>query len=215
MKTLVKGILAGACISFGGWIYIVCGYKMQPSLNVLGALFFSIGLILICNMGYYLYTGKICYLFEDKGQVKTKLINLFLGLAGNLLGCLVVGFLFREVFVKNDEVLLLFIEKIVNAKIEKSWYEMLLASVCCGMFVYFAVEGFRISENHVVKNLFIIIFISAFIISGFEHCVANMFYFFVGGSYTIKTLLMLICCIIGNSIGGLAIPLATKYINKG
>lgn len=214
MKTFVKGILAGVCISFGGWIYIVCGYKMQPSLNVLGALFFSLGLMLICNFKYYLYTGKICYLFDDKSQIKSRLINLLLGLVGNVLGCLIVGFLFREVFVKNDEMLLLFVDKLVAGKTNKEWYEMLLASVCCGMFVYFAVEGFRVSENHIVKNLFIIIFISAFIISGFEHCVANMFYFFAGGSYTLKTLFMLICCILGNSAGGLIVPLATKYINR-
>ena len=33
--------------------------------KVIGAFVFPIGLILICNFGYFLYTGKICYLFDE------------------------------------------------------------------------------------------------------------------------------------------------------
>ena len=214
MKTFVKGIMAGICISLGGWIYIICGYKMSANLNVVGALFFSIGLMLICNFGYYLYTGKICYLFEKSDKYKKKLLELLLGILGNVFGCIIVGFLLRQTLVMKDETLKIFINQLVSNKIERSWYEMIVVSIFCGMFVYFAVECFKKTENQFMRNLFIIIFISSFIVSGFEHCVANMFYFAVGGSYTLNTLFSLLLCIFGNTLGGLFVPFVLKYINK-
>ena len=92
IKVLIKGILAGICISIGGWLCLKTNAVMPN--NILGAFLFPIGLILICNFGYFLYTGKICYLFENKEQsYKTKIIDLCLGLFGNAIGCLIISLL--------------------------------------------------------------------------------------------------------------------------
>ena len=216
MKIFIKGIMAGICISLGGWLYLNCGYKNPLETNALGAFLFPIGLILICNLGYFLYTGKICYLFTDKTtNFLTKIKNLSLGLIGNVVGCLVLGFVLRKTVVINNELLSQYIDKVANNKIYYNWYKMLILSFFCGMFVYFAVETFKRSDNAVMKNLFIVLFISAFILSGFEHCVANMFYFAVGGAYTWEALFALILCVIGNSIGGLFVPFMSSILEKG
>ena len=53
---------------------------------------------------------------------------------------------------------------------------------------------------------------AGFIICGFEHCVADMFYFALAGVYTGKSLIAILFIIIGNSIGGLFVPLIRRVL---
>ena len=47
--------------------------------------------------------------------------------------------------------------------------------------------------------------VMTFILSGFEHCVANMYYFFVSNVFNLKVLLYLLIMVLGNSIGSIVI----------
>ena len=77
LSVLIKGILAGICISIGG--YLCLKVNVAANSKAIGAFLFPIGLILICNFGYFLYTGKICYLFENKEQsYLVKILNLLI-----------------------------------------------------------------------------------------------------------------------------------------
>ncbi len=49
-----------------------------------------------------------------------------------------------------------------------------------------------------------------FILSGFEHVVANMYYFAIARIWSVNTIISLIVMTTGNSIGGLLIPLYQK-----
>ena len=49
----VRGVLAGLMISIGGYVYLGCENR------VVGAVFFTVGLITITLFGFDLYTGKI------------------------------------------------------------------------------------------------------------------------------------------------------------
>ena len=62
VSIFLKGILAGICIAIGGFLYIKA--RESTELIIVPAFLFSIGLILICNFGFFLYTGKICYLVD-------------------------------------------------------------------------------------------------------------------------------------------------------
>ena len=53
-----------------------------------------------------------------------------------------------------------------------------------------------------------------FILCGFEHCVANMFYFSVARSWSFKTILYIFIMILGNSIGSILIALYDRYIRE-
>ena len=226
VSVLIKGILAGICISIGGFLCLKV--NIAASSKVLGAFLFPIGLILICNFGYFLYTGKICYLFENKEQsYKEKIFSLLTGLFGNLVGCLVVALLLRTInhsfiaeastgqaFYSNNAQLFISLKSTVNTKLNYDWYQMIILSAFCGMLVYIAVEGFKTIEHHFGKYLVLILSIAGFIICGFEHSVANMFYYFLDGSFSGAVWLSLIHCVIGNSIGGLFIPSLKMLIKK-
>ena len=214
-KVLIRGILAGFAISFGGWLALRTNAALGN--NILGSFIFSLGLILICNFDYYLFTGKVCYLVVDETDTfKNKLINLVIGIIGNFIGCIVVGLVIRFIFHKPDTPNLLFasLNNTVETKLNYPWYTMIILGIFCGFFIYFAVEGFKKIENPIGKYVVLILCIGAFIICGFEHCVANMFYYALNGTFTLKMVLATIYCIIGNSIGGLFFPFMHTLLKK-
>ena len=84
--------------------------------------------------------------------------------------------------------------------------------------MFLAVEVSRRNVSDLIKVIAIFFAVAIFILSGFEHCVANMFYFTFAGALSLKTLLYLSIMILGNSIGSILIyvllSLAKKYENK-
>ena len=79
---IVKGILAGLLISVGGTVYLSC------ESPVVGSIFFTIGLFVICEFGFNLFTGKCGYLTENKPSYLLFLLEVWVG---NLIGCLAGG----------------------------------------------------------------------------------------------------------------------------
>lgn len=217
VETFIKGILAGIAISFGGWLSLRTNNVIGN--NILGSFIFSFGLILICNFGFNLYTGKICYLFDNKEEtILKRIINLVIILFGNLVGTLSFSALLKLSMANNitNETIINTLNNTVLTKINYEWYQMIGLSFFCGMLVYIAVEGFKKIEHNIGKYIVLILAIGGFIIMGFEHSIANMFYYFLAGNYSINAFLSLLLCVIGNSIGGLFIPMMNKimYLKK-
>ena len=74
----------------------------------------------------------------------------------------------------------------------------------------FRVDGFKNHEHEIGKYLGLFFGVVAFILCGFEHCVANMYFFTVGGAWSLRTLLYVLVMTLGNSVGGLFLPLLRK-----
>ncbi len=210
IKVLLKGILAGIAISLGGWLCLRANTVL--STNVLGSFLFAAGLILIVNFDFYLYTGRICYLYENKDTKKW--LHLLMGLLGNLVGCIIMAIFMRLCFKNNLSLLFTNLENMINGKLADIWYSTSIKSFLCGMLVYLAVEGFKKIENNFGKYVVLVLCIGGFVFAGYEHCVANMFYYALGASYTLDTLLTLVLCILFNSIGGLFIPTINLLIKR-
>ena len=65
-KIFLSAILAGAVIAFGGTVFL------SVENTVIGSLFFTIGLFVVCTRGLHLFTGKVCYVFDnDMAYAKT------------------------------------------------------------------------------------------------------------------------------------------------
>lgn len=210
IKTLLKGILAGIAISLGGWLCLRANAVLAS--NVVGSFLFAAGLILIVNFDFYLYTGRICYLYENKDSKKW--LHLLMGLIGNLIGCIIMGIFMRLCFKDNLETLFNNLNNMINSKLNDVWYSTAIKSFLCGMLVYLAVEGFKKIENNLGKYVVLVLCIGGFVFAGYEHCVANMFYYALGASYNLDTLLVLLLCILFNSIGGLFIPTINLVIKR-
>lgn len=184
LKQLVsKSTLAGLLISLGATAFLTVDNK------IVGALLFSIGLTAVILLEANLYTGKIGYVNN-----KTKLIDAAVILILNLLTAAICGLIFYS--AKNN-----ICENLWLNKLTKSWYEFLFDSIGCGICIYLSVELYKKTGSIFV----IVLGVLVFILSGFEHCIADIFYLSASMSFDLKSILYILTAIIGNSIGSLLI----------
>ena len=87
-----------------------------------------------------------------------------------------------------------------------------LLAVFCNMLIYIAVEGYNKNPHEVGKYLALFFGVVVFILSGFEHCVANMYYFSIAGMWSGKTLLYVLVMTAGNSVGGWVFPVCRRAV---
>ena len=202
MKCLVKSIIAGVMIGIGGTVYLSVENK------VVGSVLFAIGLFAIVVYGFNLYTGKIGYLVTNFNFKYIK--ELVITLVGNFIGTFFVGFILRYTRIYS-----LISEKakvLVDIKLDDNIISILILSFFCGILMYFAVNGYKELKD-VGRYIAIFLGVIVFILCGFEHCVANMYYFSVS-SWCLNGFLYLLIMILGNSLGGMLIPLCDKIIKK-
>ena len=83
---------------------------------------------------------------------------------------------------------------------------LFLLAVFCGFLMFIAVDGYKQSGSPVILFLGV----GAFILCGFEHCIADMFYFSVAGMWPAQAAAAVLVITLGNSVGGILIPLAKK-----
>lgn len=191
--TFLLAVLAGISISIGCIIYLT------QENHVVGSFLFSVGLMTICVFRWNLYTGKVAYISYRDPQ---KLLWLFIIWLGNLAGTLAASAAMlatRQAGRLREQVL-----NVVQPKLGDSYLSLFLLSVFCGILMYLAVEGFRSNPHPAGKYLAIIFSVMIFILSGFEHCVANMFYFWLAGM-TGKSMVCLVVMTLGNTVGGAGI----------
>ena len=188
--SLIDGILAGAMVSIGGTVLLSCENK------VVGAVLFCIALLSICWFGFNLYTGKIGFLLADHSRAA--LTQTFTGLLGNALGTLLFGLLIAAALPQLREAALAACGK----RLTQLPWQTLLRGFFCGMLMYTAVWSFRERKT----PLGILFCIPVFVLSGFEHSIADMFYFALAGLFRLQSLWFLLLVVLGNSLGGLFIP---------
>ena len=188
-------------IAIGGTVFLSIENK------VIGASLFSIGLfgVLIYNLN--LYTGKIGYLITNFNlkYIKESIITLI----GNFIGACSVGFILRytRIYDKIYEKSLI----LANTKLNDNILSIFILSIFCGLLMYYAVNGFK-KQTDFGKYLVVYLGVAVFILCGFEHCIANMYYFSVADIWSLKTLGYTGIMVLGNSIGSFIIPLCNLVI---
>ena len=198
LKQTVNGVFAGILISIGGAVYLSCDNKY------VGAVLFSVALLCICYMGYSLYTGKICYIPEK--HTKDEILILLTGLLGNVTATTICGYALTYAIPKLKEAAL----ASCTVKLEQNFLQTVIRAVFCGILIYLAVDIFKKHKT----PLGIIFCIPVFILSGYEHSVADMFYFAASGIVSLKAFVFIWLVILGNTIGGMLIPLLSLLGGK-
>ena len=204
LRKIADGFLAGVLISLGGTVFLACNDSAIPYGKYIGAFFFSMALLCICIKGFSLYTGKIGYL-PDKHS-KEDISVLLLGLFGNALGTIFLGYLVAVTFPTLKETAF----NLCSGKLEQGYHFALVRAILCGLLVYLAVDIYR-KDNKIVG---ILLCIPTFILSGYEHSIADMFYFAASGIASLKAFGYLWIIILGNSLGALALHLLIKFAKK-
>ncbi len=201
LNTFVLAVLAGMSISIGGMVFLSCESK------VAGALLFTIGLFTVCTFGFNLFTGKVCYAVSQKPSYIGDLCIIWIGnFAGSIL-CSLAMSLTRLGPALSETAL-----NICNKKLSGSFLSTFLLGIFCNICIYIAVDGYKNNPHETGKYLALLFGVSVFILAGFEHCVANMFYFTMAGLYTAEMIVFILVNTAGNIVGGLLIPVLKKYI---
>ena len=192
-QLILKSVLAGMLIAMAGWIFLTCqNLNVGDWSKVIGATAFSVGLVTVIGLQANLYTGKIGYV-----NSKQLLFEAVIILAVNLVIAFLIGLLYRT-YVGTSVAM--------DSRLAKEWYRILIDGFFCGALIYIAVEMHKKTKSF----LSVILCVTTFILGGFEHSIADIFYY--GASeLTWKGLGYIGLVILGNSLGSLTI----RYLQLG
>lgn len=186
MKTnILKSTLAGLLIGIGACAFVCCTDK------IIGSALFSLGLLSVFHLQANLFTGKVGML-PNKTKVKRLLIMLIF----NFIGISLIALMMRVNINMVEKC-----SQISSNKLDKSLWEALINAIFCGVLIQLAVD---MKKSGAIST---ILCIMVFILCGFEHCVANVFYFVCGDILTWNVVLYTLIYICGNTIGGIAMRL--------
>lgn len=202
MKNFVLGIIAGALVGIGGTVYLASESK------IIGSVLFTFGLFFVLVYQFKLYTGLIGYALSNNKKANLALIPI---LIGNWIGAMAVGFLLRLTR------LLTILESkaitLTDTKLNDTWYSVLILAFFCGLLMYLAVNTYYKGKTE-LRLFGLVLAITVFALIGFEHSIANIYYYSFANVWSLKTVLYVIIAIIGNGLGSLLIPTINILVKK-
>lgn len=221
-KFFLRAILAGFFIVVATILSNVTAAVLYPTFpqwgKVLGSALFSIAIILIVFVGGELFTGNNMTMamgaYESVCTWKDVLKVWVISYIGNFVG----AFILSAVFVgsgSSRQLLIDYYNSFIQAKLLASPMQLFLRGVLCNFMVCLAVLTNTRMKSESGKLVVMFCTIMAFVISGFEHCVANMgtfsiAYMLFGGLDLFLVAKNMVFVTLGNIVGGallLALPL--------
>ena len=198
----LQSVLAGMSVSLG------CIAYMMSESKVLGALLFSIGLFVICSRNLYLYTGKICLLFQLKRNYRIALVLIWIF---NFVGAYLMAMIILKTRLSVS--LQMAAINIVYTKSQDTLLSLFFLGILCGICIFISTASYTLTDRN-TAIIGLIFGVVIFVFCGFEHCIADMFYITIAHMWTWDMFLRVLIITLGNSVGGLIFPFLEKIILK-
>lgn len=184
VDVLRSSVLAGVCIGIAGLGYLV-------TRDIIGSVLFAFGLLTVVGYKLKLYTGTAGFI--QKGEVG----KLLLILLGNIFGCLLVSLMARMSPLDVQESA----QSVLEGRLAIGPLRGGVLAIGCGFIMTTAVTFARQGNN-----LPLLFGVPLFIVCGFPHCVADVFYYLTvpfsfWGEHLGEILLFYVSIVIGNFIG--------------
>ncbi|MDE5564303.1 MAG: formate/nitrite transporter family protein, partial [Oscillospiraceae bacterium] len=198
VSILGKAVVAGLLIGIGGTVYLLCENKY------LGGFLFSFGLFCIIRYGFALYTGKVGYIPDNKPAYLCEVVLTFLG---NLAGTGLAAILIRLTRVGSAVQANAAVSMAV--KTGDTHISRLILGFFCGILMYLAVDNGKKCTSDKLDTALVFgtaVPVMVFIFCGFNHSVADCFYFFASltaPSELLSGLVYLLEVMLGNALGGM------------
>jgi len=228
-KMLILGILAGIFIGLGAHADIVITQTLGKNIDIglakfLGALVFPVGIMLVVIGGGELFTGNCLIslaVMDKKTTMRKMLKNWSIVYMGNLIGSVLLAFLLAKSGLYGSEAMAEKAIAIAKGKISITFTQAVIRGIFCNVLVVLAV-WMQAGAKDITGKIFAMWFpVMLFVLSGFEHSVANMYFIPLGKFIGLGISWLEICIAnlvpvtIGNIIGGaLLIPGAYCYAYK-
>ncbi len=183
IKTILQGVLAGIFIGMGAQASSVAAHSVANvglSRTIAGCVF-PIGLMMIVFLGGELFTGNTMIAaaaFEKKATWYQYARNLTIIFFSNFLGAFIIVALtsLSGQWNYTEGLLGAYTIKVAYGKTGLDFVTAFSSGILCNLFVCVAVL-MAVAAKDAAGKIFGVFFpIFAFVVSGFEHCVANMYY---------------------------------------
>jgi formate/nitrite transporter len=214
----VLSVLGGAFIGMGALFYVVIHSDASlgfAARQLVAALSFCLGMLLVVVAGAELFTGNNLIVMAraqgslGRGEV---LRNWAIVFAGNLVGTVglaLLVFLSRHPDM-NDGAIGRDYLHIAEAKAALPFMVAFWRGILCNALVCLAIWMSYAGRSVIDKAITVIFPIAAFVAAGFEHCIANLYYFSMALLLEPHTSVLLlegmlrniVAVVIGNVIGG-------------
>lgn len=191
IKLIRSSIFAGIAIGTAGFGFLASGVQSETYGPLVGAVLFCFGLLTVIGYKLKLYTGTAGFINRNEiGQ-------LFMVLLGNIIGCLCVALLARL----SPMDLQASAQNILSLRLGTGPVRCGLLAIGCGFIMTTAVQFAR--EKQYLPLLF---GVPLFIVCGFPHCVADVFYYLCVPAAFLKAnalgvLVLYVSIVLGNLIG--------------
>ena len=175
-------VLAGAFIAFGAVFYLAVLFQLGPGIGrLLGAVAFSLGLFLIVVGGAELFTGNnLIILARCDGLIGAGALLRNWGVVyiGNFVGAAATAWLIAQSGIIGPEGggFAELVHRVANAKIALPPEQAFIRGLLCNVLVCLSVWLCFACHTVTDKALAVVFPITAFVMLGFEHSVANMFF---------------------------------------
>lgn len=190
-QLLVMGFLAGAFIAFAAGGSNMAAYNLFSGADTYGlgralaGAVFTSGLMFVLLAGGELFTGNMLIIgsvLEKKTTVSAMLRNWIIVYLANLIGSLfIVQLIFLSGLLSSGGGLLGGVTiKIAASKVGLTFFQALSLGILCNWLVCLAVWMGYGAKDFVGKMVAVFFPIMLFVTSGFEHCIANMYYIPMG-----------------------------------
>ena len=182
-KLILLGIAAGFFIGIGAEASSLAMHGISNvglARTVAGAVF-PIGLMLIVLLGGELFTGNCLIsmaVYDKKAKLKGMIRNLIIVYISNFIGAALMAWMINNCGQLNfsDGGAGAFTIKVALGKVGIDPIQAIVSGILCNVLVCLAIFMAATAKDVAGKCIAIFFPIFVFVISGFEHCVANMYY---------------------------------------
>lgn len=223
LRAVMAGFFVIAAMIFSNVVGKTFSMEAPAWGKFLSSCVFALAVLLISMIGGELFTGNNFVMafgvFDKKVSWKDTFKIWGISYIGNLVGCIILGLVFVLAGAAGTSD---YYASFIPNKLTLPLGEMFFRAILCNFFVCLGVLCTIKLKEESAKVSMVILCIAAFVISGFEHCVANMGNFFaalllVPGLSLTAMLRSMVVVTIGNIIGGalvLAWPLRKMSMDQ-
>lgn len=226
LRFFVRSFMAGAYLGAAAILSYTLGAMLSNHgvvAKIAVAATFGIGLVAIVYLGAELFTGNcfVTIMPVLKGELKIKdIVPMWLMCyLGNMVGISLICFLFIKSGAQKS-VMIPYLQTVMTSKLQFNVFELFIKGILCNFIVCIAAySGIKIKDE-TARLIVIMVFVMAFVLPGFEHCVANAGIFTMGLTQLGNTInwsmlpLHMLISTLGNIVGGsvlLAVPIYIMF----
>lgn len=188
-----EALMAGMIIGIAALGNVV---SITGGSTIFGAILFCVGLVTILFERFKLVTGN----FGNALQGRVSWRNMLAMFIWNVIGVIIIALLRK--LDTGFESLMPTLEKLVAAREARGWWRTILAGAGTGFLIQVAVENYKNNKS----AWGIMLPTAMFVFLGWNHCIADIFYYVLAGSC--KDILLVLMAALGNFIGATVVTIA-------